>query len=584
MGSRKRKPSPARQQTRSRARSKDVASKIRTVRNKQALRAPKATEAALQASEARNRAIMASALDGIITINQEGRIVEFNPAAETMFGYVQKEVVGKEMAALIIPPSLRERHHSGFGRYLATGVTSIIDKRIEITAMRADGAEFPIELIVTRFGPEGDQTFAAFIRDITKRQETAAREAARFRKLRRLSELGVKLSGDPATIFEHVVRMIGELFEVRVVCLSEIVGGELLFKAVYRNGQVFQDAGRCPLDITPCATVEKTKDIRVYDRVRERFPKASFLRDHNAFAYCGFPSIDGEGRVVAVTCLLDDKPHEFSDEDQEILRVIGQRIAAEVERDRSITERKRAEEERRDLYERLQGSHLALRALSRRLMEVQEEERHHIARELHDEIGQALTVAKINIQQAMHALGEPTAGTHLVESVSLLDHTLQQVRNLALDLRPSLLDDLGLVPTLTWLAERHSQASEITVQISPESLDIRPAPEIELACYRVTQEALTNATRHARASRVHIELARSDRELVLLIRDNGIGFDMTTMLSQAAEGESIGLLGMQERVTLTGGEMEILSSPGQGTEIRARFPLDAPGPSRDKHA
>jgi PAS domain S-box-containing protein len=251
---------------------------------------------------------------------------------------------------------------------------------------------------------------------------------------------------------------------------------------------------------------------------------------------------------------------------------------------RDITERKRAENERRGLYELLQDSHSALRTLSRRLMEVQEEERQHIARELHDEIGQALTVAKINIQQAMHAPASPEIGTHLAESVSLLDRTLQQVRNLALDLRPSLLDDLGLGPTLTWLAERHSQASEIAVQVSAESLDIRPAPEIELACYRVAQEALTNAARHAQASQVRIELARSGHELVLLIRDNGIGFDMTTMLSRAAEGDSIGLLGMQERVTLTGGEMEVLSSPGQGTEIRVRFPLDAPGPSRDKHA
>lgn len=249
---------------------------------------------------------------------------------------------------------------------------------------------------------------------------------------------------------------------------------------------------------------------------------------------------------------------------------------------RDITERKQTEDERRELYERLQGSHLALRALSRRLVEVQEEERHHIARELHDEIGQTLTVAKINIQQAMHALGEPTAGTHLVESVSLLDHTLQQVRNLALDLRPSLLDDLGLVPTLTWLAKRHSRASEIVVHVSAEPLAIRPAPTIELACYRVAQEALTNAARHSQASQVRIELARSGHELVLLIRDNGIGFDITTMLSRAAKGESIGLLGMQERVALTGGEMEILSSPGQGTEIRARFPLGEMPQSTEK--
>ena len=244
---------------------------------------------------------------------------------------------------------------------------------------------------------------------------------------------------------------------------------------------------------------------------------------------------------------------------------------------RDIIDRKRSEKERWELYARLRASHDGLRRLSHRLMEVQEQERRHLAREMHDEIGQALTVVKINVQQAMHALGKPTTGTHLAESVSLLDHTLQQVRNLALDLRPSLLDDLGLVPTLQWLAKRHSQASEVAVHVSAEPLDIRPAPEIELACYRVAQEALTNVARHARASQVSIELARSDRELALLIQDNGVGFDMAAMLSRAAEGESIGLLGMQERIALVGGLVEIQSGPGRGTRIHARFPLTGSG-------
>ena len=125
--------------------------------------------------------------------------------------------------------------------------------------------------------------------------------------------------------------------------LAEIVGQELRFKAVWVNGQASRDAGGCPLDITPCATVETSKDLRVYDRVQERFPQAAFLRDHNASAYCGFPSLDDHGRVVAVTCLLDTKPREFTEEDQEILRVIGQRVAMEMERGKSLAERKNME-------------------------------------------------------------------------------------------------------------------------------------------------------------------------------------------------------------------------------------------------
>lgn len=172
----------------------------------------------------------------------------------------------------------------------------------------------------------------------------AVRERTRAQQLKRLSEVSLALSGDPMEVFEQVVRTIGELFDVRVVCMSEIVGQELRFKAVYVKGQVFRDAGGCPLAITPCATVEQTNDLRVFERVMERFPEASFLKDHEAFAYCGFPALDSQGHVVAVTCLLDDKPHAFTEEDQALLRTFGQRIAAEVERSRFLAERKQAEE------------------------------------------------------------------------------------------------------------------------------------------------------------------------------------------------------------------------------------------------
>jgi len=144
-------------------------------------------------------------------------------------------------------------------------------------------------------------------------------------------------------VFEQVVRIIGELFAVRVVCLSEIVGQELYFTAVYRDGQVLRNAGHCTLAITPCATVEQTKDLRMFDRVMERFPQASFLQYHQAVSYCGFPSLDNNGNVIAVTCLLDDKPHEFTEEEQSLLRILGQRISTEIERSRSFTQQKEAE-------------------------------------------------------------------------------------------------------------------------------------------------------------------------------------------------------------------------------------------------
>src|SRR2546430_7991699 len=138
-----------------------------------------AQDSALRASEARKGAILESAVDGIITIDHEGRVVEFNPASERMFGYTRDQVIGKEMAESIIPPSLRERHRHGMAHYLATGEGPVLGRRLELTAVRADGTEFPVELSITRIGSEDPPTFTGFLRDITerKRADAALRES-----------------------------------------------------------------------------------------------------------------------------------------------------------------------------------------------------------------------------------------------------------------------------------------------------------------------------------------------------------------------------------------------------------------------
>jgi len=185
-------------------------------------------------------------------------------------------------------------------------------------------------------------------------------DAERIRRLKKLYALSMTLSGDPLEIFRGIAQMIGEIFGVATVCLSEIRGGELQFLSVYENGIVTVNAGTCPLSITPCATVVQSKDLRIYDRAAERFPQASFLRDRNALSYCGFPSLDSEGNVVAVTCLVDPRPHAFSNEDQELLRIFGQRIATEIERQRLLDEARRVEGERRKLYRAIEQSPCAI--------------------------------------------------------------------------------------------------------------------------------------------------------------------------------------------------------------------------------
>jgi two-component system, cell cycle sensor histidine kinase and response regulator CckA len=201
--------------------------------------------------------------------------------------------------------------------------------------IQTDAAGQPIRLLAT-------------VHDVTEEREAAARDAHRLVQLKQLSELSMLLAGEPAMVFEHLVRMIGDLFQVRAVCLCEIAGRDLLFRAVFEKGTVRTGAGRSPLEGSPCADVLSTKEICIYDRVQELFPDALFLKQYEARSFCAFPSFGSEGTIIGVTYLVDDKPREFSEEEQRILHLIGQRIAVEFEREKRLAEQARMEEKLRE--------------------------------------------------------------------------------------------------------------------------------------------------------------------------------------------------------------------------------------------
>jgi len=233
----------------------------------------------------------------------------------------------------------------------------------------------------------------------------------------------------------------------------------------------------------------------------------------------------------------------------------------------------------RDLAERKQAEHKItedakrLEQLSRQLLAAQEDERRHIARELHDELGQALTAIKINLQ-ARDRLKDRAPELD-AENIRIVEDALQQVRRLVLALRPSMLDDLGLAPALRWMTDQAAERGGFAVHFGADFPDTRLAPELETTCFRIAQEALTNIARHAQAQRVAIELRHEGDALVMTVRDDGRGFDVAAARERAKAGGSIGVLGMQERAALTGGWLKIESSPGQGTLVRAHFPWRA---------
>ena len=216
-----------------------------------------------------------------------------------------------------------------------------------------------------------------------------------------------------------------------------------------------------------------------------------------------------------------------------------------------------------------------IRALSGRVVAVQEEERRAVARELHDEIGQGLTAVKIHLQaMALSCQGceIPFSTENLDEALLIVAKILEQVRGLSLNLRPMLLDDLGLSVALHSLAARDAATAGWKVHFDENLAAERMDSELELAAYRVAQEALTNVMRHAGATEVWISLRRSDQGLLVTVRDNGRGSDPAAPRSGTGTPH-LGLLGMEERVRNMGGQFEFRTVRGEGTEVRSSFPL-----------
>jgi|GEM_PF-4605262 len=229
--------------------------------------------------------------------------------------------------------------------------------------------------------------------------------------------------------------------------------------------------------------------------------------------------------------------------------------------------------ERKQMLTDIQFSKLRLESLSRDLISSREAELHHLARELHDEFGQTLTAVKMHLQSLkLHT--DQNAHSHLDTSIAMLDDAVSQIRALTLDLRPPHLDELGLVATLHWYLKRQAQIAGFEEQLTVTPAGLSVDPRLAIVCFRIVQEAVTNAIKHAFPSRIEIELRQDETFLSLTIRDDGRGFEVDNLTGRSIEGEHMGLVSMSERAGLAHGSFAIESRVGRGTTVRVAFPLD----------
>jgi signal transduction histidine kinase len=226
----------------------------------------------------------------------------------------------------------------------------------------------------------------------------------------------------------------------------------------------------------------------------------------------------------------------------------------------------------------LEEAYAGLRQLTGRLESAKEEERIRLSRELHDEFGQTLTAAKISLQMLRQAAADPVVELRLAESVGMVDRMIQQARNIALGLRPPLLDEAGLVPALDHYLKSLGGRCGIGIDFdaSPAAAGI-PAG-LNTTVFRVVQESISNALRHARANAIRVALQVEPGVMHLAIEDDGIGFNPGAVNQRVKRGEHLGLLGMTERVRNAGGTITLDSRPGAGSRIGVRIPFARPAP------
>jgi PAS domain S-box-containing protein len=283
------------------------------------------------------------------------------------------------------------------------------------------------------------------------------------------------------------------------------------------------------------------------------------LRGMGMRSYVRVP-LAARGALVGSMSLYSDRPGPFDPEAVAVAHEAADSLAVAIRHAR--------------LFQELGSARRRLEQLSHRLIRTQEEERRSVAREVHDEIGQALLALKLSLTMAERDPASEASARGLKESLGLVERLIGQVRELLRGLWPSVLDDLGLVPALrSFLTDLGARSGfEVTLDVGSKAFG-RVGREVETACFRIVQEALTNVVRHASARRAIVVLRRDEVELRLSVTDDGVGFDRARAEALARRGVGLGLPGMQERAALAGGRLWIKSDVGRGTSVRAVFPI-----------
>jgi PAS domain S-box-containing protein len=468
-----------------------------------------------QNAAARLAGLLDSAMDAIITVDEAQNIVMYNRAAERTFGWSAQEVRGRPLDTLL-PERFRGSHTAHVRRFGATGITSRrMSGSTVVYGLRKSGDEFPVDASISQLDTPEGKLYTVILRDVTERVRAEGEQA----------RLAARLTGLLDSAMDGIITVDEEQRIVMYNRAAERIFGwphlqvmgqtlDMLLPPRFRHSH-FAHMQRFGATGVTSRRMGADMVIHGMRRSGEEFPMDASISQIDT----------PEGKLYTV-----------------ILR--------------DVTERVRAQED--------------LAAFAKQASAIREQEKSRVARELHDELAQTLTALKMDAIWLKDNLDGPRrqAVAKLEGMLAMLDTAVASTRRIAADLRPLVLDDLGLVPAIEWLVNNFQQRTGIACELRADEESELGEP-YATAVFRIVQESLANVAKHAQARRVSVSIAPLEGGLRLKVQDDGIGFDT----SATRKPGSLGLAGLRERAQLLGGSVVVHSRPGQGTTIDAYIPL-----------
>ena len=479
----------------------------------------------LHGARARVTDIAESAMDPIISVDEAQRILAFNSAAEQAFRWPRQAVLGQALD-MLLPARFHAAHRLHVAQFCQTGVTSRrMGGQNALIGVRANGEEFPIEASISQHvEDDGKKVLTVILRDVTERVRSEAMLARSEARL-----LGILDSAMDAIITvddQQRVVLFNSAAEKMFSCpRDQAIGGPLAWfipdRFRHAHAEHVSQFGATGVTSRRMGGSRLVTGLR---RNGEEFPIDASI------------SQVSEGNAKFYTVILRD-----------------------------VSERVRA-------HEALARSKDELRELASAASSAREQEQSRIARELHDELAQAMSALKMDIKIIRGGSSQPDSplGKRLDRMESQIDATIAAMRRIAADLRPLALDDLGLIPAIESLVHDFERRTGLRCELAIADPDLAIPGSHATAVFRIVQESLTNVVKHAKARAVEVVVGADPGSITVSVRDDGVGFST----SEPRKPQSYGLLGVRERAYLLGGETRIVSAPGAGTEIEVRLPRE----------